>query len=574
MAVNLSKNGAALEAAYKEVVDNNSDTNWALFTYEGNSNDIRLAGKGDGGLEELVEELNSGKVMYAFCRVKDPNSGLPKYVLINWTGEGVKDSRKGRFANHVSSMANFLRGAHVTINARDDDDVEPQSILAKVAKTSGANFNFQQPSKYTDAPRRPVGSVYRKVNAVEEIQQTNKDDFWVQAQREEERRLQEENKRAELERQRVEKERKEMEERQAKEREKKTKERAQQIQQENLYQKQREEEEEKVREQQRLEQDKENMRKSINTVASVQKANEAKALIAQRSFNPRDVFRQREQSFEANNTATPAASRPGKLQSPFLSQKSFEGDESPVQHQGPVATAPTAQKSHVSSVSPVSSSAAVLHTSPVETHSPVQSPGKLQSPFHSQTSFNREESPVEPQEEAVPVLTSWRSHLSSVSHTSPVKTYSPVQPAGEDTQQAVCLASACPRALRDELLRSLSDADQTEEQEWSEVSDNGDEAAPDEYSAQDYLYDTPKASRTQEELYQNLVTEGDHGENANGQNIIARALYDYQAVDDTEITFDPGDLITGIEMVDEGWWRGFAPDESYGLFPANYVELL
>lgn len=38
----------------------------------------------EGGLEELVEELNSGKVMYAFCRVKDPNSGLPKFVLINW----------------------------------------------------------------------------------------------------------------------------------------------------------------------------------------------------------------------------------------------------------------------------------------------------------------------------------------------------------------------------------------------------------------------------------------------------------------------------------------------------------
>lgn len=38
----------------------------------------------DGGLEELVEELNSGKVMYAFCRVQDPNSGLPKFVLVNW----------------------------------------------------------------------------------------------------------------------------------------------------------------------------------------------------------------------------------------------------------------------------------------------------------------------------------------------------------------------------------------------------------------------------------------------------------------------------------------------------------
>ncbi|KAI3361868.1 hypothetical protein L3Q82_002191 [Scortum barcoo] len=196
MAANLSKNGPALMAAYKEVVDGKSDTNWALFTYEGNSNDIRLAEKGDGGLEEMVEELNSGKVMYAFCRVQDPNSGLPKYVLINW-------------------------GAHVTINARaEEEDVDPETILQKVAKASGANFNFhKQTEQYREAPRGPVGSVYRKVNAMEEIQQTKRDDFWEQTERDEEVRRQEEIKRAELDRQKLEQERKEMEERQTRERE-------------------------------------------------------------------------------------------------------------------------------------------------------------------------------------------------------------------------------------------------------------------------------------------------------------------------------------------------------------------
>ncbi|XP_054483246.1 drebrin-like protein A, partial [Anoplopoma fimbria] len=242
MAVNLSKNGLSLMEAYKEVVDGKMDTNWALFTYEGNTNDIRLAEKGDGGLEEMVEELNSGKVMYAFCRVQDPNSGLPKYVLINWTGEGVKDSRKGTCANHVSSMANFLKGAHVTINARGDDDVEPETILEKVSKASGANFHFHKPTEYRDAPRGAVGSVYRKVNAVEEIQQTKKDDFWVQTQRDEAVRQQEENKRLQQERQTMEMERREMEEKQTKEREKRFKERAQQIEQEKIHQKQKEEE--------------------------------------------------------------------------------------------------------------------------------------------------------------------------------------------------------------------------------------------------------------------------------------------------------------------------------------------
>ncbi|CAH2325839.1 src substrate cortactin isoform X2 [Pelobates cultripes] len=52
----------------------------------------------------------------------------------------------------------------------------------------------------------------------------------------------------------------------------------------------------------------------------------------------------------------------------------------------------------------------------------------------------------------------------------------------------------------------------------------------------------------------------------------AIALYDYQAAGDDEISFDPDDIITNIEMIDDGWWRGLCK-ERYGLFPANYVEL-
>lgn len=40
-----------------------------------------------------------------------------------------------------------------------------------------------------------------------------------------------------------------------------------------------------------------------------------------------------------------------------------------------------------------------------------------------------------------------------------------------------------------------------------------------------------------------------------------------------EISFDPDDIITDIEMVHEGWWRGRCHNH-FGLFPANYVKLL
>lgn len=50
-------------------------------------NDADNAGRfaaGSGGLEEIEDEFNDGKVMYGFVRVKDANSSLPKFVLICW----------------------------------------------------------------------------------------------------------------------------------------------------------------------------------------------------------------------------------------------------------------------------------------------------------------------------------------------------------------------------------------------------------------------------------------------------------------------------------------------------------
>ncbi|XP_059379855.1 drebrin-like protein B isoform X4 [Carassius carassius] len=445
MAVNLSKNGPALTAAYKEVVDEKSETNWALFTYEGNTNDIRLAEKGEGGLEELVEELNSGKVMYAFCRVKDPNSGLPKYVLINWTGEGVKDARKGQCANHVSSIANFLKGAHVTINARAEEDVEPEAIMQKVAKASGANYSFhKESSRFKDSgPQGPVGSVYQKTNAMSEIKKTNKDNFWAQAEKDEEKRLQEEKRRAAEERQRLEKETKARDVKEADLREKRSKERASQIDEQRMYQQPQDVENRGQQKQQWEEEEEERKQaaqKPFRRGESVEKANEAAALVSQRSVNPREMFKQREMGISSANT--------DNTQSSPKPEPSFE--EQPRSHY------------------------------------------------------------VEPEPEPEPE-------------------YEDVQAVADNYEVPV----------------------EEKQPQYEAVVE------------QDTMYEEPAQ-----------VEEQNTYETTDDRGVCARALYDYQAADDTEISFDPDDIIAGIEMIDEGWWRGYSPDGHFGMFPANYVELI
>lgn len=56
----------------------------ALFGYEGHSNILKVVSSGDGGLTELTDELNSGKILYAFVKITNENTDLTKYLLVNW----------------------------------------------------------------------------------------------------------------------------------------------------------------------------------------------------------------------------------------------------------------------------------------------------------------------------------------------------------------------------------------------------------------------------------------------------------------------------------------------------------
>jgi hypothetical protein len=43
----------------------------------------------EGELVDLIEDFSEGRVQFAFVKVKDPNTTLPKYVLIGWVSPKV-----------------------------------------------------------------------------------------------------------------------------------------------------------------------------------------------------------------------------------------------------------------------------------------------------------------------------------------------------------------------------------------------------------------------------------------------------------------------------------------------------
>lgn len=52
-----------------------------------------------------------------------------------------------------------------------------------------------------------------------------------------------------------------------------------------------------------------------------------------------------------------------------------------------------------------------------------------------------------------------------------------------------------------------------------------------------------------------------------------RALYDYQTVDTSSLSFHKNDIIEVLTRLESGWWDGLLGDER-GWFPSNYVTVI
>ncbi|KAH6610889.1 hypothetical protein Trco_000909 [Trichoderma cornu-damae] len=157
--LNLSINGPSIKSSYNAVVGGGAPASgsptyaqWALFSVQaplvnafqdsGSKESIlKVQSTGDGELTDLIEDFSEGRIQFAFVKVKDPNSGLPKFVLIAWCGGGVPERTKGYFTSHLAAVSKILHGYHVQITARSDSDLEPASIMRKVADASGAKYS-------------------------------------------------------------------------------------------------------------------------------------------------------------------------------------------------------------------------------------------------------------------------------------------------------------------------------------------------------------------------------------------------------------------------------------------------
>uniref|UniRef100_A0A182NPF7 Drebrin n=1 Tax=Anopheles dirus TaxID=7168 RepID=A0A182NPF7_9DIPT len=433
MSVDLQKHRDAIVGAWHSVVDRKSATNWALFGYEGQTNVLKVQETGEDGISELAAELNSGKIQYAFLRVDNSETGIAKFVFVNWQGEGAPIARKGTCAKHVRDVTGLLHGAHITVHATNEDDVEEARILEKLQKVVVNDFKVKDYSQANDSPK-PVGTNYSRVNPTKEINPAERDEFWRKEEEEEKHRLQ-----AEYER----------------------------------------------------------------------KLNETVLLEQERRRREEREFEKREGASSGTESAVS-----GSPISPERSYARQASDQSKTERDR-------------------------------EIRQVVEASGKVSSAKARFLNSTAQLSPTHIQAEVAQELT---------------------EPPFSPT------ASFEERSIINELKAELESERQNGGTETPpSLANGGSVATVTEEGPAVVSPEVPADSATGAQYFDPNATIDLSDED---NMIRARALYDYQAADDSEISFDPDDIITHIDQIDEGWWQGLAPDGTYGLFPANYVELI
>uniref|UniRef100_A0A914GRE3 Drebrin-like protein n=1 Tax=Globodera rostochiensis TaxID=31243 RepID=A0A914GRE3_GLORO len=499
MTCNFVNNESELRTAFESVSNSLSGNEWIIFEYDANSNIVKLASTGTGGLEELLESFHSAKVQYGFATVAAAATATAhggqcqrKVVLVHWQGEGVPAARLACTAAHVEEVRRFVRRVNVTIHARNDEDLERDAVAKQLAKLQevapGALLQQQQqqqqqqqttPAGVTNSsapfvPPLPVGSTYQKPSLQHDLDRQKREKFWGEMRDEEEARRREEA--------------------------------ARKRQQQELFTREQREMTDKLHKAHMMEQ-------HTKQQTGGQQHHLAKALSVDSASGNKmgKLIAGRAQMFEQKVAALVESAKPAKKPKNFKWQVNLQGKAAVDQQAAPlnqkIVPDPPPKVFECAFVRKgTTTTAAAAAAAPADTN------GK------------------EPQEPIPPV-------------------------ARQPTE--------CEEAPEREELKKASDGSET--------------PPPSEPTTE-----PPQALLTLDEEQivhkhgtTNVVDQQQPDAVGIGGSMgRAKALWDYQAEDSSEITFDPDDVITDIKMVNDGWWYGRAPSGAMGLFPSNYVQLI
>jgi len=128
----------AIADAYAEISNLRGSTNWVLLGYTNNTT-LQVAGKGSGGVGELVHLLQDDGVNYGLVRVTftaDDETERTKFIFFAWAGANSSVLKRGKISVHKASVKTIFKDFAVEFQTDSREDLTEESLVKHVKRVN------------------------------------------------------------------------------------------------------------------------------------------------------------------------------------------------------------------------------------------------------------------------------------------------------------------------------------------------------------------------------------------------------------------------------------------------------
>ncbi|QLG73521.1 hypothetical protein HG535_0F00310 [Zygotorulaspora mrakii] len=145
--INYTTYSREIEQEYLKVVRGvDEDTTWLIISP--NTKKEYTPEYVGSDFSEFLSMFEETKVQFGLARVSPPGSDVKKLILIGWCPDLAPLKMKASFAANFGTVANqLLKGYHIQVTARDEDDLDEAELLQKISNASGARYSIQMNDK-------------------------------------------------------------------------------------------------------------------------------------------------------------------------------------------------------------------------------------------------------------------------------------------------------------------------------------------------------------------------------------------------------------------------------------------
>ncbi|GLH12925.1 Uncharacterized protein GBIM_17577 [Gryllus bimaculatus] len=129
----------AIQAAYNDVRSDTSETEWAVFKFDGSRIVCAATGKEFENFRSLFGDDDRA---FGYIRVQtgDEMSKRQKFLFLTWVGPGVGVIKRAKMSTDKAVVKNIVVNFAVELQLETKNDFDMQYFKDQLARAGGANY--------------------------------------------------------------------------------------------------------------------------------------------------------------------------------------------------------------------------------------------------------------------------------------------------------------------------------------------------------------------------------------------------------------------------------------------------